>query len=1377
MAKRIPLPEPEKGRSARLRWVCGLAFVLVAAAWWALPGGSFLPAPVFGQVSVSAAGPVAVSADEPPPDNTSIPRGWVVVPEGVYLIVSPEIALGISSPGLGYLIYWWDYDRDEVYVFDRLAVEKIDLGQAVMALRRDLDVDYTRLIRRDDTLNEALVMTGEYGRIDGAWGPAEGEVVLGMLREAGADATMEDVDGIHRSVEDMMSMLASHPSPNFGADAPVPPGIDLGDGGSVQIPRGEGPGIEDPEACICCLVPVEQDPESIDPDGGGLGSVRSERIICCSNGACSDGDPCTVNDACGGPYGGGCVNGDCCGSLMPCPKGPCDRRAYCEGGVCVREPKICEDDGNVCTADECANGDCHPPLSGIPCGTTTNVCTKRECEDGACVTKDANEGGLCDDDGNPCTRDVCRSGSCTKENIDDIPCPDEDPPNVCTWNLCKDGDCDAQPIAGSCETDDNECTLDLCVSGHCDHLPFNEGAECEADEDPCIKHVCNDSGGCTIEPDNEGGTCDDEPNECTDDICQGGSCTHPAKDDETPCTPDATDCTRDVCLGGGCAHPPTNNNEPCESDDEICTVDLCDNGTCGHDTPVGDGTPCEDETPPDPCTDDICQGTTCDHPPKCPISDGPCVKECCVNGACRTDHKAQPCAFSGLDDGAGCRGSTIVLDGILCNTGTCVKTFALSAQQTGGAATLQTVTPSGGGSIAGQACMAVSVTVEIAGDSSPGEATVELTAESQSDGTCDPPVALSCSILSTLTVYVVDLDGDGNHDGVIEPEGADDILEDILPGIITLCNVDDDDLDGVRDNEGANAATIDDGAGVDGDDLAEVVLRAMPNLPQNWKVTLTLHTPANTDPAAAGAGDVVRVFSHRIQTAHTTAILGPGSTSFVLPDDQPHDVDLAALRAGDISLWVEGLQFAAEVKLRVILEDDMGTLMCDDEIQLKVAPLLLQGHLDPPVESFVSQINVFDPNVTADSATYCTQRFPNATPTGVVDTIISPPENGFDDPWAQDEYQLGFQQAPYKDMRVVLDSERDRGLHPFPPTLLGVDFGHIQIGSTPPQVSTRDAFGNLEVSPPCSANGVDYPLGRIYYGFNNSGLPECDQMDGDLRQFLTRQEVQSPVWFDTDWLFVGHVDEFMSIVPNSMATHGWTVLLADPALALDILRGDALVSGGVALELHIPRYKDYNRTHPPIWTVDTIQQILSRPIDSSSTVSIEDFNGPSGSLHGLLAALKAEIIAAFGFQQSEDFMPVPVLFNTSTQSVDCQNNPIPPPAYAITPNLANGAVYDLKYIAPSVFLRAFDTTTPPIEEDTVDPNFKFGPGETDLNGNGKLDTLRDPFEVWLAQNMVPGVTVEFIDDWIVYHLGDGEVHCSSNELRTLPSTKWWQVAP
>lgn len=45
------------------------------------------------------------------------------------------------------------------------------------------------------------------------------------------------------------------------------------------------------------------------------------------------------------------------------------------------------------------------------------------------------------------------------------------------------------------------------------------------------------------------------------------------------------------------------------------------------------------------------------------------------------------------------------------------------------------------------------------------------------------------------------------------------------------------------------------------------------------------------------------------------------------------------------------------------------------------------------------------------------------------------------------------------------------------------------------------------------------------------GSAESQEMHQAVQDFLSAQQVQAPVRLYSDWLFVGHVDEFLSFVP------------------------------------------------------------------------------------------------------------------------------------------------------------------------------------------------------------------------------------------------------
>ncbi|KAJ1144215.1 hypothetical protein NDU88_010516 [Pleurodeles waltl] len=106
----------------------------------------------------------------------------------------------------------------------------------------------------------------------------------------------------------------------------------------------------------------------------------------------------------------------------------------------------------------------------------------------------------------------------------------------------------------------------------------------------------------------------------------------------------------------------------------------------------------------------------------------------------------------------------------------------------------------------------------------------------------------------------------------------------------------------------------------------------------------------------------------------------------------------------------------------------------------------------------------------------------------------------------------------------LMDSRGDRWIQ-------GPDFGYVTREPEDPfDVSTLDSFGNLEVCPPVTVDGKEYPLGRILIG-GHCPTSGCLQMTKVVRDFLHAQQVQKPLELWSDWLHVAHVDEFLTFVP------------------------------------------------------------------------------------------------------------------------------------------------------------------------------------------------------------------------------------------------------
>ncbi|XP_074969879.1 protein-arginine deiminase type-3-like isoform X5 [Phalacrocorax aristotelis] len=229
--------------------------------------------------------------------------------------------------------------------------------------------------------------------------------------------------------------------------------------------------------------------------------------------------------------------------------------------------------------------------------------------------------------------------------------------------------------------------------------------------------------------------------------------------------------------------------------------------------------------------------------------------------------------------------------------------------------------------------------------------------------------------------------------------------------------------------------------------------------------------------------------------------------------------------------YVEGLAFpdvgfSGLVAFHVTLLESpekglLETPIFTDTVVFRVAPWIMTPNTAAPLEVFVCSVAHNEDFVAAVGALAEKAKCP---------LTICPLLENRHDRWIQDEVEFGYVQAPHKTFPVVFDSPRDGGLKDFPvKSILGPDFGYVA-QQAPEGASSLDSFGNLEVSPPVTVQGKEYPLGRILIG---SSFPRFGgrRMAKAVKDFLIAQQVQAPVELFSDWLYVGHVDEFLSFVP------------------------------------------------------------------------------------------------------------------------------------------------------------------------------------------------------------------------------------------------------
>ncbi|MGB1016219.1 MAG: protein-arginine deiminase family protein, partial [Nannocystaceae bacterium] len=317
------------------------------------------------------------------------------------------------------------------------------------------------------------------------------------------------------------------------------------------------------------------------------------------------------------------------------------------------------------------------------------------------------------------------------------------------------------------------------------------------------------------------------------------------------------------------------------------------------------------------------------------------------------------------------------------------------------------------------------------------------------------------------------------------------------------------------------------------------------------------------------------------------------------------------------------------------------------------------------------------------------------------------------DRWYQDEpeYANALGDDGHR-LKMVIDSIRDRGLDNVPEDQhYGPDYGIVTRGSQPK--STYDSFGNLEATPPVTVDGVDYPYGRIYYGrHNGTGL------HSELAEFLAAQELQKPFEIDTTWLCVGHVDEWMSWVPDPSSPKGFKMIYGDIDLGYALLED-------MPADTVLPRYEDHG--------YGTVEEILA---DANLRAYNEDIRDD------YLLPIKQKFMEEAGLEES-DFLAMPSLFE---RLGNCGGTGL-----ALIPGMANLNVVnfgegDNHLLIPDPFLRTDDN-----------------------------DLESDPVIEHVTAMMPDGLQVHYIDDWNSYHLQYGEVHCGTNIQRTPLVEDWWNA--
>ncbi|XP_023181200.1 protein-arginine deiminase type-2 isoform X2 [Xiphophorus maculatus] len=564
-----------------------------------------------------------------------------------------------------------------------------------------------------------------------------------------------------------------------------------------------------------------------------------------------------------------------------------------------------------------------------------------------------------------------------------------------------------------------------------------------------------------------------------------------------------------------------------------------------------------------------------------------------------------------------------------------------------------------------------------------------------------------------LTAIEISLDVDADRDGIVEKNNPNKESWTWGPkghGAILLVNCDSENIyNKSPDSEDPRKLKV-----ADLKDMSLMVLRTRgpAELPEGYKLAMHI---------SQGDAESVRVFraaSREVVKSSLHKIF----SSFV--KDYPLVLSSEVLSkkvpylggSAEMNFYVEGLRFPDKdfdglitINLSLLQPVKAGipeTPIFTDKVVFRVSPWIMTPNTLQPVEVFVCS--------TSDNYQFLKGMKTLVTRCGYKLKICHEYLNR-GDRWMQDELEFGYIDSPHHSFPVVLDSPRDGKLDVFPyDELLGPDFGYVTRVACRKDVSSLDSFGNLEVSPPVTVNGKKYPLGRILIGVAFPTATKGRNMTKVVQDFLWAQKVQEPVALFSDWLCVGHIDEFMTFVP-APDRKGFRLLLASPDAGYKLFRGlsndghgQAKMFDGVKKEVYV--------------TVDDILRDENMRHENNYVQSCIDWNRD---------VLKREL----GLDD-DDIIDLPILFKLDDEDKSR--------AVAYYPDMVNMIVLGKNLGIPK----------------------PFGPK---VNGRCALETEMCSLMEGLGLNCV------FIDDFASYHELMGEVHCGSNVRRKPFDFKWWNL--
>ncbi|WP_437332161.1 protein-arginine deiminase family protein [Sorangium sp. So ce394] len=382
--------------------------------------------------------------------------------------------------------------------------------------------------------------------------------------------------------------------------------------------------------------------------------------------------------------------------------------------------------------------------------------------------------------------------------------------------------------------------------------------------------------------------------------------------------------------------------------------------------------------------------------------------------------------------------------------------------------------------------------------------------------------------------------------------------------------------------------------------------------------------------------------------------------------------------------------------------------------------------------------------------------------------------------------------------------------------------------ATPPVPNATQAHLDDDAGPDVCAH-PEAPYGKILLG--DGGPQGSGRPTKEVWRFLESQQVQPVVRIDTSWLHVGHTDEIVNFVPaygtcgvTSCGGAGFAVLFASPDLAVRVLQRvraehgeeDARVVRGLR-----SKNSSINFSAPgdaaPLPAYRLVDDDAERPVDRAAHTWARK-----------LDHIRQRLVATLALNgDGRDILAVPVLFTPANAKVGAQFPDmvnmvalgstilLPKPwgprltvaaarkvlvgLERITEGMVDAAqlgdhAAELFWAAPGMeaqevreaFTRGGATSVETIANAGDDHVVGWHALPDGLDAVPKGWTLYkitqtsvDIFEAYIRVRFRPlGLTPVFVDDWVWYHIGGGELHCGTKVRRqphqVAAKDVWWQ---